>query len=1052
MSGKQEPIGVGRKRSLLEIMTTEEHNNNKGPSESTTIDGDDAVHHNNNPDNNDDIALPDTIFSQLQLEAIFYPKFENEQQQQDDSNNKNKIRAAMRERVAAGAGYLEVSVKHSGSLLLWSGGSRFYSKNSSDNPYTWTGEVLLRQHFVRAFWNQEVKNSDSLQQQKASDMYQRCSDFCEQHRLTLAFEVVTSFLGHHGDIPARDFLILTAIADRQQQAFYATTQLLQFAQQFRLPHNDVWMFTSSSSSPSDASSSSSSAVDQLLDLYDTSRETGTARSVVPQLSAAAQVHVCSLYPHDVFQGDIMEGLVIRYVAVAADDEPRLLLLLQRMHGLAQKSRELRQAVPPERPSCPDLFLQRHRGQQQQQQHLQDEVLCTDLRTLFHDGIDQSSAEKRLADLLRRKHGSHRVSIQRVSRKEDIPSRTVNLAWDETIDNESRQIAKLIQTLSTLISDRVDYSVVRETTKTTTGSVPTETTTTTTTRWLCTIHVFYDKTFQKYRRLSSSRSMELFRGFVFEINPNDSNVASSLSNSTALSIHSNDSDSPKEEPLMLKMKFLPYMVRTFGCRNGLPKVKQGGPQAFSRHAAELLSRWKISRQGRDTWQPYFDAWGEYAHACFTRQQRGMPEGLPPLTANNYLIHLREFEKQYYKAGKITMRQGAERCKLRGIVVVVAPRENVAILVADYIAEQLGGARRVDGLSTLRRDVADKACGPGGGIVYAVAALEGPNPIRKLLKEFGDFISVVLFQLSADDVLSNSGEADKKAQGIAQSWRKTNCSRQYSLPFSSLFADAAGREEVAREDVAPSKEFSDMVAALSNVKEETDEGPGILVFFPGIPGCGKSFLAGHVSVDELRNVRPGAKSKPARKLLVLVGDATKKKYWSVVQDSRKRDTSSVVIADKNAPPISFETISTICFVTKALAVPVLPDVLALQTTEVHGIRSVKNDKSQDKKHVYPFSLAYLAVCLARVVSRPPGSHAGKLDRATARACMVVIKFYGFYRGISAEELILRMHSRFTCSGALITSPIEVPFLQRKESLPSELKSLLLEALRVQVSVGL
>jgi hypothetical protein len=48
-------------------------------------------------------------------------------------------------------GYLEVSVKHSGSLLLWSGGERFfYSKNSTANVYTAAGEILLRQQFVRA--------------------------------------------------------------------------------------------------------------------------------------------------------------------------------------------------------------------------------------------------------------------------------------------------------------------------------------------------------------------------------------------------------------------------------------------------------------------------------------------------------------------------------------------------------------------------------------------------------------------------------------------------------------------------------------------------------------------------------------------------------------------------------------------------------------------------------------------------------------------------------------------------------------------------------------
>eukprot|EP00569_Conticribra_weissflogii_P009958 CAMPEP_0171375476 /NCGR_PEP_ID=MMETSP0879-20121228/16793_1 /TAXON_ID=67004 /ORGANISM="Thalassiosira weissflogii, Strain CCMP1336" /LENGTH=112 /DNA_ID=CAMNT_0011885059 /DNA_START=1 /DNA_END=335 /DNA_ORIENTATION=- len=59
----------------------------------------------------------------LRLEAIFHPKFENESSEKD-------IRKEMLEKIQNGEGHLEVTLKHSGSLLLWSGGSRFYSKNS----------------------------------------------------------------------------------------------------------------------------------------------------------------------------------------------------------------------------------------------------------------------------------------------------------------------------------------------------------------------------------------------------------------------------------------------------------------------------------------------------------------------------------------------------------------------------------------------------------------------------------------------------------------------------------------------------------------------------------------------------------------------------------------------------------------------------------------------------------------------------------------------------------------------------------------------------------
>ena len=143
----------------------------------------------------------------LRLEAIFHPKFDNENRTTAD------IRNRMLERVAQSRGYLEVSLKHSGSLLLWSGCMRYYSKNSTDNRFAHAGEIILRQHFARA-WNEDDTNQNDV---AAESKYKVCSDVVESLRLTLSFEVVTSVLGQHGDISNRDFLILTAIADRSSE-------------------------------------------------------------------------------------------------------------------------------------------------------------------------------------------------------------------------------------------------------------------------------------------------------------------------------------------------------------------------------------------------------------------------------------------------------------------------------------------------------------------------------------------------------------------------------------------------------------------------------------------------------------------------------------------------------------------------------------------------------------------------------------------------------------------------------------------------------------------
>lgn len=73
---------------------------------------------------NGSMDLPNPI-RKMRLEAIFHPKFENE------NRSDKAVRREMMDRVEKQQGYLEVTLKHSGSLVLWSGGSHYFSKNSA---------------------------------------------------------------------------------------------------------------------------------------------------------------------------------------------------------------------------------------------------------------------------------------------------------------------------------------------------------------------------------------------------------------------------------------------------------------------------------------------------------------------------------------------------------------------------------------------------------------------------------------------------------------------------------------------------------------------------------------------------------------------------------------------------------------------------------------------------------------------------------------------------------------------------------------------------------
>jgi hypothetical protein len=59
--------------------------------------------------------------------------------------------------VAAGKGVLEVSQKHSGSLFMWSGGSRGFAKNSWGNEYTAVGLFVIAQT-LREAWGPEAEH------------------------------------------------------------------------------------------------------------------------------------------------------------------------------------------------------------------------------------------------------------------------------------------------------------------------------------------------------------------------------------------------------------------------------------------------------------------------------------------------------------------------------------------------------------------------------------------------------------------------------------------------------------------------------------------------------------------------------------------------------------------------------------------------------------------------------------------------------------------------------------------------------------------------------
>ena len=954
--------------------------------------------------------------TQMKLEAIFHPKFDNERQNNNNNNNNNNnkqqtIRQSMIDKVAKKEGILEVSLKHSGSLLLWSGGSRYYSKNGTFNMYTSVGEVLLRQHFARV-WSDNNHDDKSPFMIVNEVKYKECSDYVESNRLTLSFEVVTSFLGHHGDIPNRDFLILIAVADRSTGTFYSTNEIIQFAQRFRLPHNDIWIFQSNDSAS------------RLFDLYDTSREVGLANYVINRLSQTADGgHIKSLYPHTVFQGEILEGFVIRFVRVTTESE------IQSISHYCSQSDNILKLVPPEKTlalssSCDFDSIP---------------LLKLDLRLLFAQNENQVAMTtlRKLTNISVTENEIKRT-VTKLDKKEiDLPTIASKLLQNNNIDLETRKICNLIQTIADL-SLSVNYHVSLEQNQRPNGRIISN-------RCICIIHIIHDECHQKYHIATrTTKGMTLFRGFSIELITDDISILDSSSSSTLeckmnkvqLQSHHEVDDIVNEGKLILKMKFLPYMVRTFICRNGLSVLEKKGSEEFTKYAYDKLMKWQISKEAVNKWLEFFHAWGIYCESPSHKDSSGTP--LPTLTSSNYLHHFYHFVALHSKGFfNVKTKHTSSFC---GLVVVVGINKNEMKDFAIRLSNELSCSRTTTDINALTEaDIARSMHKTSGGIVCAAIITDGIKNLRNLAKRYKENIFVVMVGCSTEDIDAYFIKTEdprqialkKKNQGMANAWKKSSVCQFMELPHSCTSSKL--QSDQLDNVIKKLKELSTMSAP--------DTRPGMLVFFPSIPGCGKSFLCNDIS--SIRHTKD-------RGIIVKEGDKTVGKFWSLVLQDKVKNPSSIFIADKNAPPASWDSIDSICSNTGSVAVCVIPDSPALEDTTMSVYSDIETRNTTIAEHNYPYSLPFLALCMSRVLKREPKTHNGKLDSATKDACMILVKFYCMYRNLTTKSLL----NRISKLGRSRNRIIRIPFFREDKlpEMPKDLKGLLETAISIQTQLDL
>ncbi|CAI9289453.1 unnamed protein product [Lactuca saligna] len=218
--------------------------------------------------------------------------------------------------------------------------------------------------------------------------------------------------------------------------------------------------------------------------------------------------------------------------------------------------------------------------------------------------------------------------------------------------------------------------------------------------------------------------------------------------------------------------------------------------------------------------------------------------------------------------------------------------------------------------------------------------------------------------------------------------------------------------AEEEEEGDLESEKVLEASSPKPDAVHKKEGLIIFFPGIPGCAKSALC-----KEMLSGSEGLEDD--RPIHSLMGDLIKGKYWQRVADERRKKPNSILLADKNAPNEEvWRQIENMCRTTKASAVPIVPD----------------SEGSESN----PFSLDALAVFMYRVVNRI--NHPGNLDKSSPNVGYVLLMFYHLYDGKSRREFESELIERF---GSLVKMPL---LKSERGPLPDSVKTILEEGINL------
>lgn len=533
--------------------------------------------------------VDNSTFTEAQIRATFYPKFENEKSDQE-------TRTRMIEMVSHGLANLEVTLKHSGSLFMYAGHhGGAYAKNSFGNVYTAVGVFVLGRLFREA-WGKE-----------APKMQAEFNDFLEKNRVSISMELVTAVLGDHGQRPKDDYAVVTAVTElgNGKPKFYSTPEVIAFCRKWRLPTNHVWLFSTRKSASS------------FFAAYDALCEEGTATPVCKTLDEIADIAVPGSKDHVKVQGEILEGLVARIV-------PRqsLVQMEEVLKNFPQAPFDAGDSDLG--PSLREICAANRSDEKQQIKALLENVgasMCPDHSDWFGTGgLDAQSrnADRSVVTKFLQAHPADyaTMKLQEMIRlmKQRHFSAAFKCYWN-------------YHKIDSLSNDNLYYKMV--------------------------IHVHNDSVFRRYQQeMRRNKGLwPLYRGFFVDVNlfkANNKKAAELAKDGNTLlkningALDSNasvvDGLADEDSNLMVKLKFLTYKLRTFLIRNGLSTLFKDGPSAYRTYYLRQMKNWGTSTNKQRELIKLLDEW-----AVFIRRKYGNK----PLSSSTYLSEAEPFLEQYAK---------------------------------------------------------------------------------------------------------------------------------------------------------------------------------------------------------------------------------------------------------------------------------------------------------------------------------------------------------------------------------------------------------------------